>query len=524
MKKIFFSFVALCAFTLMSSAATTVNYVVGDTATKYSWESLSQHPTLQIDANISVNATHDAASQTYTNGTYSKSQWYAYMADNNGEFSIDAAEGYRIYSVAFKINALNGGTLVEKITRDTISNDSVAYLVNNESIAFNVVKSYETTNLVTSRIKTFTVVYDTLPASVSAEDMTVKVGQHFQLTANVTPATLFNQVTWVTNAPNIVDIDANGMINVKAVGQATITATTINGKQATCTITAEAASEDIAFTESYANLGEQVDWKKTFTEYIGAMDQSFRVRNYRFSNATEFTTGVPGVELQYLVDTKTINFIAYANDEQEGGAKAIAFEWRAVDGTKPVIFDVDSTQNKTTMNLVSLPANGGYENVQSFAKELGFEQNMQLRIRIADAASSNIVFGPITITPYLLYKQREDTVETPIESYDCADADLLINNVDGDVTYSIQDDTSEAATISNGVLDLSAIEDACDIAVQASWKGVKTIFKLHVNKGTSTKLDNSEFKIQASKLVKDGQLVIIRGSKSYSVLGTSLSK
>ena len=69
---------------------------------------------------------------------------------------------------------------------------------------------------------------------------TVVKGETFTLTATVLPEDAANKsVTWTTSNENIASV-AQGKVTAKAVGTATITATTANGKTATCTVTVKA--------------------------------------------------------------------------------------------------------------------------------------------------------------------------------------------------------------------------------------------------------------------------------------------
>lgn len=73
--------------------------------------------------------------------------------------------------------------------------------------------------------------------SLSASTATVEAGKRLQLTATVTPDTAADKsVTWTTSAPAVATV-SKGVVTGVAAGTATITASTVNGLTATCTVT-----------------------------------------------------------------------------------------------------------------------------------------------------------------------------------------------------------------------------------------------------------------------------------------------
>lgn len=73
--------------------------------------------------------------------------------------------------------------------------------------------------------------------SLSASTATVEAGKRLQLTATVTPDTATDKsVTWTTSAPAVATV-SKGVVTGVAAGTATITASTVNGLTATCTVT-----------------------------------------------------------------------------------------------------------------------------------------------------------------------------------------------------------------------------------------------------------------------------------------------
>ena len=71
---------------------------------------------------------------------------------------------------------------------------------------------------------------------------TMRVGKTLTLKATITPAnTTDKKVTWKSSDKKIATVSSSGKITAKNTGKVTITATTSNGKKATCTVTVKAA-------------------------------------------------------------------------------------------------------------------------------------------------------------------------------------------------------------------------------------------------------------------------------------------
>ena len=71
-------------------------------------------------------------------------------------------------------------------------------------------------------------------------------GSETTLTATVLPANAANRtVAWSSSAPAVASVDENGRVTAKSAGTAVITATTVNGKSASCTFTVTAKQQPV---------------------------------------------------------------------------------------------------------------------------------------------------------------------------------------------------------------------------------------------------------------------------------------
>ena len=74
--------------------------------------------------------------------------------------------------------------------------------------------------------------------SLNASKRTMIVGNQFHMTATVSPSNATNKnVTWSTSKASVATVSSSGLVTAVGAGTATITATTANGKKATCAIT-----------------------------------------------------------------------------------------------------------------------------------------------------------------------------------------------------------------------------------------------------------------------------------------------
>lgn len=87
--------------------------------------------------------------------------------------------------------------------------------------------------------------------TLNTNSVELNVGQSYMLVANVLPSSATNKtLNWKSSNTDIVEVSYfNGQVIAKAPGQATITVTSSNGKQATCTVIVKNALE-----QSYAKL------------------------------------------------------------------------------------------------------------------------------------------------------------------------------------------------------------------------------------------------------------------------------
>lgn len=77
------------------------------------------------------------------------------------------------------------------------------------------------------------------------------VGEKYKLTASVLPTNATDKtLTWKSSMPNIVSVDQNGAIEALRTGSAVITASSSNGKTATCLVTCKENIKELAIMDN----------------------------------------------------------------------------------------------------------------------------------------------------------------------------------------------------------------------------------------------------------------------------------
>ncbi len=83
----------------------------------------------------------------------------------------------------------------------------------------------------------------------------MSVGRTVQLTASVLPENATDKkVNWTSSDSSIAEVDSDGLVTGVSKGSAVITATTANGKQASCTVTVSVPVETVTLDKSEAEL------------------------------------------------------------------------------------------------------------------------------------------------------------------------------------------------------------------------------------------------------------------------------
>lgn len=171
-----------------------------------------------------------------------------YLAEYIDHFNQPSA--IKLNTNAVTLNVSDTHSLLATISPSDVTNKSVTWTSSDNDIATisngTVTAKSPGTAKITAKTyngktaKCTVTVKQIEPSSVSLNKNTLSLneGDSYQLTATVSPSNATNKtITWVTNNPAIATVNSNGKVKGNASGSATITATTSNGKKASCTIT-----------------------------------------------------------------------------------------------------------------------------------------------------------------------------------------------------------------------------------------------------------------------------------------------
>ena len=171
-----------------------------------------------------------------------------YLAEYIDHFNQPSA--IKLNTNAVTLNVSDTHSLLATISPSDVTNKSVTWTSSDNDIATisngTVTAKSPGTAKITAKTyngktaKCTVTVKQIEPSSVSLNKNTLSLneGDSYQLSATVSPNNATNKsITWETNNPAIATVNSNGKVKGNASGSATITATTSNGKKASCTIT-----------------------------------------------------------------------------------------------------------------------------------------------------------------------------------------------------------------------------------------------------------------------------------------------
>ena len=89
---------------------------------------------------------------------------------------------------------------------------------------------------------------------LSEEKLSLSIDATQQLTATIAPSVANPKITWVSSNPDVATVGENGFVTAKAIGTATITATTANGAVATCEVTVSTPVTNVTLDKTTLSL------------------------------------------------------------------------------------------------------------------------------------------------------------------------------------------------------------------------------------------------------------------------------
>ena len=131
------------------------------------------------------------------------------------------------------------------------------------------------------------------PTSVllNKTSLTLDVGKSYTLTKTVSPSDAVTSYTWRSSNTSVATVDKNGKVTAKALGTATITVKTSNGKTATCKVTVNLPTPQITGLSNTTG-GIKISWNKVDGAYgyrLYYKPVSGGWKRFKDTTATSFT-------------------------------------------------------------------------------------------------------------------------------------------------------------------------------------------------------------------------------------------
>lgn len=128
--------------------------------------------------------------------------------------------------------------------------------------------------------------------------LNLEVGKTGKLTATVLPASAADKsITWSSSKTDVASVSSNGTVTAKKAGTAVITATAVNGKNASCTVTVTGGTTDPDPGQPEAVVSADVALRNA-----GLAD-----RNPSFRLALKHAKNVTTVRVGFTVDARTVS-------------------------------------------------------------------------------------------------------------------------------------------------------------------------------------------------------------------------
>ncbi|WP_158095134.1 Ig-like domain-containing protein [Gottfriedia luciferensis] len=207
-----------------------------------------------------------------------------------------------------------------------------------------------------------TVAYNVSSISLNKPSLTVNIGTPSTLTATISPTNATNKnVTWTSSDTNIATVSATGVVTGKAVGTATITATTVDGgKKAESTITVLQPVTSIVLNKTALTfkVGDP-DFKLEAT--VGPNNASDKSLTWTSSNPSVATVDANGVVHAVASGSATITAKSLLGNAVATSAVTVAYDVSSISLNKSSLTVNIGTPSALTATIS--PTNATNKNV-----------------------------------------------------------------------------------------------------------------------------------------------------------------
>ena len=207
---------------------------------------------------------------------------------NKTSITLGAGESYTLTKTVSPSNASTSYTWSSSNTSVATVNSSGKITARNSGTATITVK---TSNGKTATCK---VTVKNAPSKISLNKtkVTLGVGETFDLNSTLPSGTASYSVKYTSNNTSVATVKASGgLVTAKKAGTVTITATTYNGKKATCTVTVKNAPSKISLNKTKVTLGVGETFDLNSTLPSGTASYSVKYTSGNTSVATVKSSG-----------------------------------------------------------------------------------------------------------------------------------------------------------------------------------------------------------------------------------------
>lgn len=230
--------------------------------------------------------------------------------------------------------------------------------------------------------------------------------------------------------------------------------------------------------EGLDRTGDLCTWKATYVRYAGSNDK--------------ITISGTATSAWWLPKANSSTYGKIETTDLEGGIKAVSFYWAQFagnEGGNTLKLKVKAGTIEHNPAVERDGSLGGNKTAPGdpYTHTFNCKTNGQLEISNVStwdtkAGDCRILVGPVTITPYLLYRQKDVTIGLRQQGYY---NDELINNTGSKTIEYISSNENIATIDGNGVITPKAV-GTITITAKYSWSAtefVTTTYTLHVEDG-----------------------------------------
>ena len=162
--------------------------------------------------------------------------------------------------------------------------------------------------------------------TLSNDKITLNVGDKYGLYYTLNPNNEESRITWNSSANNVAEVSNEGVITAMSPGSCEITATTDNGRKATCTVYVN----EVSICGTYELADNDLGVSGTIVIVATSLDNSYKMS---YSGADIITSGFGHTSTQVSTDQHYLNYVKTIDG-------MMCYEWLSTDPNPDYYFIV----------------------------------------------------------------------------------------------------------------------------------------------------------------------------------------